>query len=196
MLEFPTNKTILVLASYRTGSTALCNLISKKTGLLNCDELFHPEYDPKLYEQYQNQNIVVKIMPDQVPTLYWKELIKKSFVIGISRLPIQEQIASFYLAHRTKHWHFKKSNNNEHDYTIDIERFDLEDQIRYILKMNDIYQQQFVPHVTMEIKYETIKSELDESDYVTYIKPVNYKELLTTIDTLLPEILSWNLTND
>lgn len=196
MLEFPTNKTILVLASYRTGSTALCNLISKRTGLLNCDELFHFIANPKLYEQYQNQNIVVKIMPDQVPTLYWKELIKKSFVIGISRLPIQEQIASYYLAHRTQHWHFKKLNNNKHDYTIDIERFDLEDQIRYILKMNAIYQQQFVPHVNMEIKYETIKSELDESDYVTYIKPVNYKELLIAINDLLPEILSWNLKND
>jgi LPS sulfotransferase NodH len=196
MLDFPTNKTILVLASYRTGSTALCNLISKQTGLLNCDELFHFGVNSK-YEEYRNQNIVVKIMPNQVPPLYWEELIKKSFVIGISRLSIREQIASFYLGHRTKHWHyFKKSNNHEHDYTIEIDRYDLEDQIRYILKINDTYQKQFVPLVNMEFTYEEIKSELAESDYVTYVKPVNYKELLTSIDNLLPEIISWNLTND
>jgi LPS sulfotransferase NodH len=198
MLDFPTDKTILVLASYRTGSTALCNLISKQTGLLNCEELFHHGVNPE-YEKYRNrnQNIVVKIMPNQVPSLYWEELIKKSFVIGISRLSIREQIASFYLGHRTKHWHdFKKSNNRKHDYTIDIDRFDLEDQIRYILKITDMYQKQFVPLLNMEFKYEEIKLELAESDYVTYVKPINYEELLTSIDNLLPEIISWNLTND
>ena len=58
-LNVSDDKTILVFANYRTGSTALCDWLSKKTGLVNYDEAFHPLGVTN--SNYKNKKCIIKI---------------------------------------------------------------------------------------------------------------------------------------
>jgi LPS sulfotransferase NodH len=187
--NIPQNKTILILTSYRTGSTALCDLVAKQNNLINCGELFHFVEDVDSYTAYQNKNIVLKIMPDQIPhDKYWNDLINKSYIIGLHRKRIDKQIASFYISHRTKKWHFEKKDSLLDNYQVEIDIFDLEDQIRYILKMNDIYDTYFKKFTQAVLSYEELYENLIETNYQIYSKPNNYIEIVDTINKLIPQI--------
>jgi LPS sulfotransferase NodH len=185
----PSDKTILILTSYRTGSTALCDLVSTQHNLINCGELFHFVEDPSSYTTFKHKNIVLKIMPDQIPPGdYWNDLIDKSYVIGLYRNNIAKQIASFYISHRTRKWHFEKKDSLNKDYNVEIDLLDLEDQIRYILKMNSIYHSYFKKFIHIELSYETLYENLAETNYQVNAKPNNYIEIVDTISKLLPNI--------
>ena len=182
--DLPLDKPILVIANYRTGSTALCNLIAKQTGHINLDEHFHPKFD-QLYELWKDKLTVIKIQPDhQIPLDQWNELLNKFYIVGITRRDIVEQIASFYLCHRTQIWHEKKSSDLVGDYLIDIDRYDLEDQIRYIHDTCNKFQN-LIPYCNELFYYEDIRNYLNESDFRIKSKPSNYNMLIDKIKELI-----------
>ena len=170
--DLPPNKPILVIANYRTGSTALCNLIAKQTGYINLDEHFHPKFN-RSYKSWRDKLTVIKIQPDhQVPPHHWNELLDKSYVIGITRRDIVEQIASFYLCHKTQIWHEKQSSDLVDDYLIDIDEYELEDQFRYISDLCDRFQN-LTPYCSKLFYYEDISKYLNDSEFRIKSKPRN-----------------------
>ena len=182
-IDIPDDKTILIFANYRTGSTALCDWLSKKTGLVNYDEAFHPTLNKKIYK---NNNCIIKIMPDHVLPLDFDETVTRSFVIGIQRRNLIEQIASFYICDKTRRWHTHK-NEITQDYLVEIDKSIIEDQIFYILKMQQAYTQ--LPYCKdLEIYYEDIVELLGNSKYAEYHKPGNYTELLTVVNILFNKV--------
>jgi hypothetical protein len=178
-------KSILVWSSYRTGSTALCDYFSKLYGIKNLDEIFHCTNKPANYEKYKNINVVLKVMPDQVPEKYWQDLTSQYNIVGLTRKSITNQIASFYVCHMTGTWHFNRYSKTE-EYLVDIDNEELENQCRYILKMNQLYKD-LKPACDLELVYEDIIDDLQKTYFVVYKKPKNIEQIVDKINKFLEE---------
>lgn len=172
-------KKIAVLTTYRTGSTAFCDLLSKQHDLENLDEHFH-------YMRVGNyparKNIVVKVMPNQVVQPEFDTLLKESYAVyGLYRKNLVKQVASYFLCISTGTWHIRKDEPKK-EYSIDFkdrkQQGLLISSIKYIKKYNDLYVNLFRPVVQKEFFYEDVCSLLKDSDYDVYSKPKNYDELL------------------
>ncbi len=179
------SKNIVVLASYRTGSTALCDVLSKTHKVINLDEYFHY----KKYIRYThkgfpyNEGYVIKIMPDQVIEPLFSQLIKQSEVYGIYRKNIVEQIASYYIVMKNiKKWHNKKGDKLTDDYEIEYDVKELKRVMNQVPFYNRLYQEQFKHLCHKEFAYEDIRGNLlKSSSYDVYKKPTNYDFLITKI---------------
>jgi hypothetical protein len=202
MVNFPTDRSVMVITNYRTGSTALCDYISKQTGLLNCDEVFHHADAECYYDRVKDKKIVFKVMPDHRFQEQWKTLASECYIVGLHRQNIAEQIASLCIAKQGKTWHYVKENvsqpnilnNPDHSpfpilttdriSAIKIDRLAVEDECRYILEMYIKYRM-YRRFFNTELVYEDIKGELAISDYSVYPKPNNYQELIDIVKHLL-----------
>lgn len=202
MVDFPTDRSVMVITNYRTGSTALCDYIAKKTGLLNCDEVFHHSDAECYYDRVKHKDIVFKVMPDHRFQEQWKTLASQCYIVGLHRQNIAEQIASLCIAKQGHAWHYVKENasqpnvlnnpdhspfpvlTNDHTPEIKINKLDIEDECRYVLEMYIKYKM-YRRFFNVELVYENIKDELSISDYCVYPKPNNYQELIDVIEHLL-----------
>ena len=183
-LNIPFGKSVVIFASYRTGSTALCDYISKKYKLANFDEVFHnnvPERTARFLD-YKG-NYVIKIMPDQITDKYGsfkhssllKKIVDDSFLIKLTRTDIIKQIASFYICCATDKWHYKvpeltsdyKINIYNHDYPFDF----IISTNRQLENLGYCYD--------LSLVYEDL--EITNTEYKIYNKPTNYIELLEMI---------------
>ena len=205
MVTFPADRSIMVITNYRTGSTALCDYIAKKTGLLNCDEVFHHSDAECYYDRVKDQAIVFKVMPDHRFQEQWKTLASQCYIVGLQRQNIAEQIASLYITKQGRTWHYVKENvfqpnvlgnpdhspfpvlMSNHMPAIKIDRLAVEDECRYILEMYIKYNM-YRRFFNTELTYENIKDELAISDYSVYPKPNNYQELIAVIKNLLIDV--------
>lgn len=185
MMVVPDDRSILVLASYRTGSTALCDYLASQHKFKNYDELFHKTKPTDLYETRRNNKSIIKIMPDQIPEKYWNELLNY-YIIGISRKSVIEQITSFYICHMTHVWHYTNNTNLSGKYRVHLDQEQLETTCGYILDMNKGYQN--LKHLcNQEIIYEEVNLLFNQSKYKVYNKPVNYNEILDAIKYILTD---------
>jgi LPS sulfotransferase NodH len=180
-LNIPLGKSVVIFTSYRTGSTALCDFISKKYNLTNFDEVFHNHIElqqrRKKFLNYQGK-FVIKIMPDQI-TNENKELIvkliKECFIIKLTRTDVIKQIASFYICCETNKWHYKvpeitsnyKINIYNNDYLFD-----------HIISTNQQLENLDYGY-DLELAYEDL--EITNTDYKIYNKPTNYVELIEMV---------------
>lgn len=179
-------QSIVVLSSYRTGSTALCRLLSTSFNLLNLGELFHRINDPAIYGDYKKQPCVVKIQADQLVHPCWEDLTSNAYIIGLTRRSLLDQIGSFYCCHTTGVWH-RYSGSTRQEYEIKWTKDDLEDQCRYIMEINKKYQD--LRHIcAQEFKYEDICDELQCSGMEKMIPPSNYTQLRETITNCLTSL--------
>lgn len=182
--DIPKDKHIVVYANYRTGSTAFCDFLSKETGLVNYDEIFHSNIPNK--KQYLVQSpCIFKIMPDHIVPIEFANLISTSFKIGIKRRSLVNQIASFYVCHVTKIWHSKQNDTFDNDlYNVEIIDTELINVIGYILELQNTYTISGIQK-DIEFYYEDILDIFSKSKYVVYKKPNNYQILLERIAGLL-----------
>ena len=169
-LNIPFGKSVVIFASYRTGSTALCDYISKKYKLANFDEVFHdnvPERTARFLD-YKG-NYVIKIMPNQITDKYsslLKKIVDDSFLIKLTRTDVIKQIASFYICCETDKWHYKVlelTSDYPFDFIISINR-----QLENLGYCYDL-----------SLAYEDL--EITNTEYKIYNKPTNYIELLEMI---------------
>lgn len=180
-------RSVLVIANYRTGSTALCDLLSKHTGYQNLDEHFNPSTTSNTFDKYLDKKIIVKVMPDHHPTGdTWQHLLDNFFIIGVARRDLTAQIASFYICDKTQIWHEKKNAKIHIPTVIDINDNDIENQCRYILDQHSQYEQ-LKQHFDVELMYEDIQHELVTTDYNQYPKPSNYDQIKTCIRQFLTQ---------
>jgi LPS sulfotransferase NodH len=181
--NIPSDKPVVVFSSYRTGSTALCSLLSLELCLPNLDELFHRVHDPQIYTKYKNQRLIIKVQPDQIIQPFWDELLNCAYIIGLTRRSLVHQISSFYCCHASGVWH-QYQNQTRDNYEITWEIDDLEDQCRYIIDMNNRYCLHR-SNCSEELVYEDISGYLDKSAMQRYIKPLNYSDLVTAVSNCL-----------
>jgi LPS sulfotransferase NodH len=108
--EVPADWNIVIIANYRTGSTALGDLLSQLTGLPFLDEAFHfcPSSRKDNFESKKQS--IIKIMPDQLPPEeHWDLLFNNSFIIGLRREDFAAQALSFAISSYLKVWHQEKT---------------------------------------------------------------------------------------
>jgi LPS sulfotransferase NodH len=183
-LTIPENKSVVIFTSYRTGSTALCDYISKKYKLTNFDEVFHgmvPDRT-KRFLDYKG-NYVIKIMPDQITDRYGsfkygsllKKIVNESFIIKLTRADVVKQIASFYICCETDKWHYKVPELIS-DYKINIHNTDY--PFDYIMS-NNRQLENLEYCYDLVLTYEDL--EITNTDYKIYNKPTNYTELIEMI---------------
>ena len=183
---------IIVLASYRTGSTAFCDTLAKSHNIKNYDEHFHSRRLIKSIENYElvkNSSFVIKIMPDQIAEPYFSDLINSAtHVYGIHRKDVIQQIASWIIAITRNIWHSRIENfDNIVEYEIPIDRKQIEQQTKKILKLNEYYDKVFKPLCHKEYVYEDIKSSLSTSSCLVLNKPKNYNLLINSINEIIKE---------
>lgn len=180
---------IIVLASYRTGSTALCNVLAETHNVKNYDEYFHFDKSIENYESVKNNGFVIKIMPDQIIEPYFNELISSAtHVYGIYRNDVIYQIASYIVSAATNVWHNKNLSDTRESYKIDISNKMYHIAIERILKNNKMYNTIFKPLCHKEFVYEDIKSTLLSSSSICSVlkKPSNYDDLIDHLKSILP----------
>jgi LPS sulfotransferase NodH len=109
----PAEQTIIVLANYRTGSTALCDLLSQRTGLPFLGEVFHHIEDRRPVKNFKPSNpSIIKIMPNHMPPEELQtELFGNSYMIGLYRQDFAAQILSFAIAHQIGKWQQEKGQD-------------------------------------------------------------------------------------
>jgi len=184
MINIPLEKSVAVLSSYRTGSTALCDYIASSNGIKNFDEAFHrsipDRYNNFLHHYNSGLRYVAKIMPDHVTTKTNNTIasvLNSAYKIRLIRRDVSKQIASFYICHMTQKWHYHKLQQQT-EYSIPINETELNNISMYIHDMN----QQLLTKwndVDCTVYYEDL--DIIDSRYVLYSKPSNYSELMELI---------------
>lgn len=109
-IAIPNNKPIVVLSSYRTGSTAFCDWAAKQTNFTNFDEAFLTADRVLEFLNFRNKHdtFIVKAMYQQI-TPHVKEfvdsIIDQCTVIRLRRRDVFAQIISYYIASIQDNWH-------------------------------------------------------------------------------------------
>ena len=191
--SIPQDRGLVVLGNYRSGSTALCDILHQSTGYKNLDEVFHFRGRHGGYEDYQTHLLsgelaIIKIMPDQIPPeQYWGELFGNNTIIGIYRRDRVAQMASWCQAYASNVWHNQrrdpvKTRNINHMLNSD----QILSQARKLIKFYKEYVQ-CRRFMNMEFCYETIQAGLVESCYDAMPKPEQYEDLVAQCQSLLEQ---------
>lgn len=110
---------ILVISSYRSGSTWFCQQLAESTGYVNFDELFHErlaaEHKHNLRQLISLNNSIVKIFPFHLRESPINDLLDlltqlSEKIIILVRKNTYNQCKSFYIAKRFVNWHEKNVN--------------------------------------------------------------------------------------
>ena len=187
----PQDRSVVVLANYRSGSTALCDILHQVTGFTNLDEVFHARERHYQYQRYQDhlaqgRPAIIKIMADQIPPKqYHQQLFEDNTIIGIYRQNRVAQITSFAVAYTSNLWH-----NERQDPIKNLNRaFNpgwLKHQARQLVTLYEEYRN-CRPWMSLELCYETIQIDLNQSRYDAMPKSADYTNLLELCQRILEE---------
>lgn len=174
------NKSILVVTSYRCGSTALCSFLEKKYGLFNYEEAFHPLRDIEEFKKtYEDHNFVVKAMPNQIfpgeKSKIFNLLVDSCHTIKLKRRNTYDQVLSYFIAKSANKWNYKKSDPFT-KYRLEIDPGLLDWSIEYLQSVNESLE---LINCDQELYYEDLG--LIDCDIKKYHKPSNYNEILEMV---------------
>jgi hypothetical protein len=196
-INIPIGSSVIVYATPRSGSSALCDYLARTYRLKNYSEAFNPENKEgyctaiELLAKVQIP-CVIKIMPqDNVPVLF-NRFIAKAYKIGLHRRALTEQIASLYIASETNKWHEMKVPPTDTN-PVPINTAQLLVSIKTILGQTLKCSKR--KDVDIRLYYEDIQELLSQSKYVKVSKPANYLDLIAKIEELLDEYLGYSSMN-
>lgn len=183
------NRPVVVFASYRTGSTAVCDHLGTKYQLNNFDEAFHPAIPRRTvnflsHDFKNNKKFIIKIMPNQYQN--YKSLIDflisqwDCTLVRLTRTNFIEQLASWYIASGTGVWHNNTSNDT--DYCIHLDCNQLRNCADFLKTQNESLQNLNF-NFDFELEYESLG--FVTSKYQIYNKPANYSTLIEEIKKIL-----------
>lgn len=188
----PDKTPVLVFASYRTGSTALCDNIARQNSLQNFDEALHPMGHPFLIARKKrfldclnsgDSRFIAKLMPGHITEEYQplvERLSKNAYLIRITRRSVIDQIASFYIATTMNIWH-QTQRSPKQDYDIPIDKARLQKAKAHIVKTNrDLAAMPYGYH--LDLVYEDLSF---DTQFTVYKKPGNYESLLNEVAALM-----------
>lgn len=186
------NSSIVVLATPRTGSTALCLTLSEKCNLIYCNEAFNSiNLKTSLFLNYfeKNKKTIVKIFPnhqDNLTQSQFNSIIEKSFVIFLDRRNVAEQIVSYHILAKTK----KASYNTSETLTeYSVEETDIAKSVSSILKLRE-EAEKYRKLANVTLTYEDIIDHIVNPYITKYHKPTNYNSLKLKVDNTLSKFLS------
>ena len=179
---------IVVLSSFRTGGTALCDYISRNFKYNNFDEVLHdavPNRTTKFieYTKHNHSNYVVKIIPSQINDSNRElanKILSESYIIKLIRQNINEQILSLYAASVTNQWHYKNTDKLE-SYEMPINIEILQYSATFI-KINNQLLENFECEPSLNLVYENIG--VLESKYIPYHRPINWQEVINALNNI------------
>lgn len=189
-------KPIVIIANYRTGSTAYSIMLANQYNLVNFAE---PHYQPELFEQLSTmmleseRNFVLKIMPDQIKEnlIYQQALDSDCYKIKLTRENKVEQIVSHYIARLTNKWNSSNPNIRGQMYNVPVSKVELANVINYIQKIDqqlDNLNIKFDQELTYESILESIENATVNKLPKKLIPPSNYEELKQCTAQLLGEL--------
>lgn len=209
-IDFPEKihgKSIVVMGSPRTGSTAFCHALQEHFKLPYYNEVFR-EY-PRLeknkispeeesdrkrsdiyWENYNlGRNSIVKIFATHaLTTEEFERVIANSFIFMLKRKNLVDQISSFYLIQRTQKTRFHHWQNPPDNWTIDISKSLVKKAIEHLLvNIKEISKKE--KYADMTLYYEDIIPYLINRSIKPYPKPTNFLELHEMVTDLLPSYL-------
>ena len=192
--DIPLNKSICVLTTPRTGSTALCRMLSDKLNLIFFNEVFHPNMSQSQIEFFwscfqNNSNSIIKIFPnhhDRLTEDEFNQILDKSFVIFLERKDIAKQIASYHILERNKKPFYSK-NEISNPYVVDEDR--ITDNVFFILKIQN-EAERYRKLANMSVYYEDIVDDIINDHIKEYPKPTNYDSIKSKVDDTLSKILT------
>ena len=185
---------IVILANYRTGSSALAINIAKKYNLKYFSEPchndnvtnldFHKMEFMRFYTQHFNNNFLIKFMPSQISCFnpYEEILSRNNFLIKLRRCNKIEQIASFYIANKRKKF-FKLKTEKIEKYFLEINTFDLSECCITIIR-NDFFLEKLPYKEDMNLFYEDLEF-ISDTDHVLSDQPENMEEIKEEIRKIL-----------
>lgn len=194
-----TTRPIVIVANYRTSSSALSEHIAVNYELPN--RFSEPMQWHKAYltfSEFMDQNktdFVLKIIADQMDDCqYYREILSRDcYKIKLLKRDIPEQIASYYVAHKTRKW-WQLVEEDRDARVIRSVRSNLLRAMNIILYNNALLEESNIQFD------ETIYAEdlpfLEVSKYKVSTKPKNYgaiyaaaRELYETRDTYKLKLL-------
>jgi len=190
----PAGKNILVLSNYRTGSTALCNVLSKLTGYINYEEPFNPlRHSPgkQVAVLLKDFKKIIKLHPDHMPQKqYWHEVFENSFIIGLHRENFVHQLLSYIVAKKTNNWVQKTKKCDP----VSLDWLTNENIITEAEWLADRCQQykECRQLLDIELCYEQIIVDLGASVFCIHNKISDYNETVARIETLLKNKYNYN----
>ena len=191
---------VIIVANYRTGSTALADVIHNENNLAIFIEPtcgFNSEYKELRFNKYIDSgktNYVLKIMPDQINDnprfIRILEDHPRTFKIKLWREDLLQTIASYYIARMTNKWHKKVSDPDILPEIMAINMEIIDESIKKILHNEDLFMTELcdVKWNTI-VKYEDIGL-IENSIFIPMEDPLNYKEIESTIATRIPALHS------
>jgi hypothetical protein len=172
---------IVIVANFRTKSTALGSYIQNKYNITRFSEPINSHRSALTFSEFMddgsNTNFVLKFIADQMDDCkYYREILAGDcYKIRLLRRNVPEQIASYYIASKTQTF-FQKVNEDEiPSCYIKIVRSHLLRAMNTILNNNALLEESNIQFD------ETIYSEdlpfLEDTIYVESTKPTNYQAI-------------------
>lgn len=176
-------KPIIILANYRTGSSALCWSIGELNKIESFREpvtAFRNTSSEFLKQYYKNNNYVLKFMADQINLFKpYQELLKSDcFKIKLTRENKLDQITSCYIASVRNIWGTLDSDIKQ-PYVIPIYKDRIKDVIRSLRHVDDILDTIDIKF-DMELTYEQLGT-INHTNRVKTHQPTNIKKIKKSI---------------
>ena len=185
---------IVILANYRTGSSALTISIAKKYNLKYFSEPCHNDNITEIdshkiqfinfYMQRLENKFMIKFMPTQISCFnpYEEILSKAGFLIKLKRRNKIDQISSLYVANKRKKF-FKLNTEKKEKYLIPINIFELSQCCLSIFR-NDFFLEKLPYKEDMNLVYEDLGF-ISDTDHVLSDQPDNIEEIKDEIIKIL-----------
>jgi hypothetical protein len=184
---------IIIVANFRTGSTALGQYLANKYNLPFFSEPFNNEntchidfHKMQFIKQIMNdkKNMVLKFMPLQMGDFspYEEIMNEPAFTIRLKRKNIVDQVASFYVSEKTEKYFKYKSDQNK-KFTIDIDHKFLLKRTHIILK-NEFLINSMPYNIDLTLTYEDLGF-IEGTQHVLSDQPDNIQEIKEEIEKIL-----------
>ena len=190
---------IVIVANFRTGSTALGQYLSNKYKLPFFSEPFHNE-NIGLFDDHKkkymaltlnsiNNQFVVKFMPSQISDFnnYEDIFYNDGFKIRLNRNDKVDQIVSLYIAEkRDKFFKLKNEFKEKYEIPVDINHMYV---VAKVIIRNDFLLKVLPCKYDIDLIYEDLGT-IENTDHVLTDQPDNIEELREKIRAILK--LQWS----
>jgi hypothetical protein len=189
------NVPVMILGSYRSGSTALGSFLAKKLNSKYFEEPYHWNDDIRAkwsdFFKYKkdNKNYVWKLFPDHIPLVDSEreecfQTWSSSYVIKLLRKNIAKQITSWIISMKTDVWNDTK--------VIQIPTVDIDDDFIKYCVHKQLLNLDYLDGIkensySVQLYYEDILNLLNKSDFKPTAKPENYNEVLSKVTDILKQ---------
>lgn len=177
------NLPILLLANYRTGSSALVKILGFKYNLPVFSEPHIWEdrlLDLRTRLRQRDNKFIIKFMPDYIDEIYEYKTIYNSdcYKIKLTRQDKVAQVTSYYIARMTNIWNDYGAGKHEVPYTVPIEENTILESIDRITTVDN-----FLSSTKTKFDECLTYEELDLADATIHklMSPENYNELYSYV---------------